>query len=449
MNLKLRLNLIITILLLCIVAIGGMYTTQNARKNIQAEIASTAVLAVHMLDAEIVQLGNYTGWIDEPSGVKGSVFRLSSLSDVRHVKVEFFDAQGVLRDSNRADNIIEDNPPPTWFVRAMDTVTTEMPITKRQVYQAGNTVGELVVTPDPSYEIAEIWEDTKAILRLMALFFIVANILIYWAVSKGLRPIEKVLKALTELELGNFASRLPEFSLPELTGISQKFNVMAETLQGSVESNRHLTQQIISLQEDERKNLARELHDEIGQHLTAVHIDSAAIVKSTDLTMVKESAEAIDGVVKQMMDIVHNILQRLRPTGLDELGIEAALQELVSSWQQRNRDVLMTLQVSGDFLDVSEPVLVTVFRLVQECLTNITRYADAEKVDVNVYRIGNKINLSIKDDGMGFDTQIKPTGFGLSGMRERVTGLAGEFELISHKLKGTEVKASLPCVVKE
>ena len=273
--------------------------------------------------------------------------------------------------------------------------------------------------------------------------------MIYWAVSKGLRPIEKVLKALTELELGNFASRLPEFSLPELTGISQKFNVMAETLQGSVESNRHLTQQIISLQEDERKNLARELHDEIGQHLTAVHIDSAAIVKSTDLTMVKESAEAIDGVVKQMMDIVHNILQRLRPTGLDELGIEAALQELVSSWQQRNRDVLMTLQVSGDFLDVSEPVLVTVFRLVQECLTNITRYADAEKVDVNVYRIGNKINLSIKDDGMGFDTQIKPTGFGLSGMRERVTGLAGEFELISHKLKGTEVKASLPCVVKE
>ena len=448
MNLKLRLNLIITILLLIIVAIGGIYTTQNARKNIQAEIASTAVLALHMLDAEIVQLGSDSGWLGIPSATQGSFFRLGNLGDVRHVKVEFFDARGMLRDTNRGGGKEGDElPPPAWFVRTMDSVSTEMEVTKRRVYRSGQIVGELVITPDPSYEIAEIWEDTKGILRLMALFFIVANILIYWAVSKGLRPIEKVLEALTELEMGNFSSRLPVFSLPELTGISRKFNVMAETLEDSVENNRRLTGQIISLQEDERKNLAQELHDEIGQHLTAIHIDAAAIVKSKDLETVKDSAEAIDGVVKQMMDIVHSILQRLRPTGLDELGLEAALQELMSGWQLRNKDVTLTRQMTGDFANVNEQVLVTVFRLVQECLTNITRYAQAGAVDIVVQQERGKINLVVTDNGAGFDTAVKPTGFGLAGMRERVTGLAGEFELSSAKGKGTQVKVNLPCTL--
>lgn len=449
MNLKLRLNLIVTVLLLCIVLIGAVYTTQNARKNIQAEIASTAVLALHMLDAEIMQMGSYSTWPEMAPSTQGSFFKLRRLSDVRHLKIEFFNARGELRDSNRRTNAAESGGPPAWFVRTMDTVSTEMEVTTRRVYRAGRVVGELIVTPDPSYEIAEIWEDTKTILRLMALFFIVANIFIYWAVNKGLGPISKVLDALTELELGNFSSRLPMFSLPELTGISTKFNVMAETLEDSVENNRRLTQQIVSLQEDERKNLAQELHDEIGQHLTAIHIDAAAIVKSKDLKMVKDSAEAIDGVVKQMMDIVHSILQRLRPTGLDELGLEAALQELLSGWQQRNKDVTLTRQVSGNFSDVNEQVLVTIFRLVQECLTNVSRYSHAKSVNIEVMRTQGRITLKVTDDGVGFDTDIKPTGFGLAGMRERVTGLTGKFELISARNKGTQVKVNLPAVLKE
>ncbi len=449
MNLKLRLNLIITILLLIVMMIGATHTIRNARKNIQAEISSTAVLALHMLDAEIVQIASNMGSFSTANVMHGSFFRLGNLSDVRHLKIEFFNVKGELKDSNRMRDSAAKNVPPLWFSQAMDSVTTEMPITRRQVYQNENVIGELVVTPDPSYEIAEVWADTKGMLGLMSLFFIVVNLLVYWAVSRGLRPIDNVISALTELEMGNFSSRLPVFALPELTSISSKFNVMAETLQESVEHNRHLTQRMISLQEDERKNLAQELHDEIGQHLTAIHIDAAAIAKAKNVAMVKESADAIDGVVRQMMDIVHSILQRLRPSGLDELGLEAVLQELIDGWQQRHNEVRVTRDLSGNFNSVSEQVVITVYRLVQECLTNIARYAEAGSVDVIVHRQADQISLSVTDNGLGFNQAIKPKGFGLMGMRERVEGLAGTFEIKTARGKGTQVRVVLPCDVKE
>lgn len=446
MNLKLRLNLIITVLLLFVLIAGSFFTFKNARINIQAEVSSTAVLALHMLDAEIAHIGLSTNRVNTPSEFGKSLFHLNSLNSVRHLKIEFFDAKGSLKDSNRQHDKEKNNVTPIWFAHWMDSVTAEMPITKRRVYKEGHVIGELMVTPDPSYEISEIWEDTKGFLRLMGALFIIANILIYWAVSRGLKPIDDVISALTELELGHFSSRLPTFTLPELTCISRKFNTMAKTLEESRENNKHLAKCMISLQEDERKNLARELHDEIGQHLTAIHIDAAAIEKTRQLDTAKLSAKAIDEVVQQMMDIVHSILQRFRPNRLDELGSVAVLQELIDCWKQRNTNVVVTSQISNEFSSVSEQIVITVYRLVQECLTNVTRYANASSVKVLISRQHNQIVLTVNDNGLGFNYSIKPKGFGLLGMRERVEGLSGSFEIITAPGKGTQVEVALPCI---
>jgi len=448
MNLKLRLNLIISTLLLCVLIVGSFHTLKNARINIQAEISSTAVLALHMLDAEIVQIGLDFDKIDTSGETLDSLFQLNSLSSVRHLKIEFFDAKGHLKDSNRLHDREMDDLAPAWFISWMDSVTGEMQISKRRVYQHGHIIGELVITPDPSYEIAEIWEDTKGFLRLIGILFIVANFLIYWAVSRGLKPIDDVITALTELELGHFSSRLPIFALPELGSISNKFNEMAKTLEASVENNRHLTKCMISLQEDERKSLARELHDEIGQHLTAIHIDAAAIDKTQQLNTAKESAKAIDDVVQQMMNIVHSILQRFRPRGLDELGSVVVLQELINCWQHRNNDIEITTQISDEFNNEDEQVVITVYRLVQECLTNIARYAKASMIDVIISKEHNQILVTVTDNGSGFSQTIKPKGFGLLGMRERVEGLSGNFKIVTEPGKGTQVHARLPCSVR-
>lgn len=446
MNLKLRINLIITVLLfLTLIIGGGFFTVKNARGNVQAEIASTAILALHMLDSEILYYSSTVGQAI-PAGVgNGSIFKLNKLTDVRHLKIDFFDAYGRLRDTNQSAP--PENVPPQWFLTMMDTVTNEMPITKRRVYGDGQIVGELVITPDPSYEIAEVWEEIKGMLMFVGLFFIIVNILIYYFVGRALRPIDNILEALTELELGNLSSRLPKFTLPELSRISDKFNVMANTLEESVADNRHLTQQMIQVQEDERKNLARELHDEIGQHLTAIHVDASAILKAKTVESSRESASAIDTVARQMMDIVHNILQRLRPTGLDELGLEAALQELISGWNQRHKAVIVKHDIQGEFNDLDESLLITLYRLTQECLTNIARHAQARNIYISLEKRPEMILLSISDDGKGFDQAVKPDGFGLAGMRERVEALVGELE-IETSSKGTKIIVELPCITR-
>jgi two-component system sensor histidine kinase UhpB len=259
-------------------------------------------------------------------------FHLSDLNDVRHIRVELFNPIGYLLDSN-LDKQSQQDEVPAWFIHAMDVVSQEMPPTKRSVFLQGHFVGEVVVTPDPYFEILEIWTETKTMLWVLCLFFAIVNVLIYFSVGFALKPIDKIMDGLTDIESGNLSTRLPKFSLPDLSQISEKFNVMAEALETSTTKNHHLTQQIILLQEAERKHLARELHDEFGQHLTAIHVDASAIEQANNFDSVKESASAISSVVKQMMEMLHNMLHRLRPVELEELGLEAALSELLNRWQ--------------------------------------------------------------------------------------------------------------------
>lgn len=444
MNLKLRLNLIITALLLLVMLIGALLMIRNARDDVRAEVESTALLALHLLDAEILHYTSDFTWLSGANPNKASMFRLQSLESVRHLRIDFFDARGNLRDSNRYVTKVNEWSAPVWFVNAMGAVSETMPPIKRQVFANGRILGELVVTPDPSYEIAEIWSDMLGILVLVSIFFIVVNAMIYWAVGRALRPVNRVLFALSELEQGNLDSRLPSFTLPELSDISSKFNAMAETLQNSIKSNHQLTQQMISLQEDERKSLARDLHDEIGQHLTAIHIDASAILHAKTITDARESAKAIDIVARQMMNIVHGMLQRLRPGSLDELGLKTALQDLVDTWLQRNSNTAVDVSLSGDFTGVDETVAIAIYRIVQECLTNIARHSGANKVIVCLHGKSDQLLLNIEDNGKGFDPRLAPSGFGVAGMRERVQGLGGHFELNSRIGSGVQIQVSLP-----
>lgn len=444
MNLKLRLNLIITALLLLVMLIGALLMIRNARDDVRAEVESTALLALHLLDAEILHYTSDYVWLNGVNPNRASIFRLQSLENVRHLRIDFFDARGNLRDSNRPVTKTDEWPAPLWFVNAMDAVSETMPPIKRQIFANGRVLGELVVTPDPSYEIAEIWNDILGILMLVSIFFVVVNAMIYWAVGRALRPVNRVLFALSELERGNLDSRLPSFTLPELTEISHKFNAMAETLQNSIKNNHQLTQQMISLQEDERKSLARDLHDEVGQHLTAIHIDASTILHAKTINDARESAKAIDIVARQMMNIVHGMLQRLRPGSLDELGLKAAVQDLVDTWLQRNSSTTVDVSLSGDFVGVDETVAIAVYRIVQECLTNIARHSGANKVMIDLHRKSDQLVLQLEDNGHGFDPKLVSSGFGVAGMRERVQGLGGHFELNSSVGCGVQIQASLP-----
>lgn len=436
----------ITCLLIIVLIFGSVFMLLNARENVRAEIQSTATLALHLLDREILSFS------EMPMGGPNALpFDLASLNHIRHLRIEFFDVRGQLRDTNQVHTLNEgERVAPKWFINVMTNIvpTTQ---TFRTVMFGGRPVGRLIVTPDPSYEIEEIWDDTKGLLTLVFIFFVAVNVLVYGAIDHALKPVNRILDALTDLEHGKLDTRLPDFDLPELASIGQKFNGMAETLEQSINRNLGLSRQIIQLEVVERKSLARDLHDEIGQSITAIHVDAQAILNIKDfdtfnLEKLRVSAHAIVSVTQKMMGITHHILNRLRPETVDKLGLKDALEDLFASWAAKLNSAECTINISGAFKALPETIAITAYRAVQESLTNIARYADAKKVTVGVFEEANTLVIMIEDDGVGFELEVVDKGFGLLGMRERIEGLSGEFELDSGTGMGTRIIVRLPII---
>jgi two-component system sensor histidine kinase UhpB len=425
-----------------LLTVSTFFVVKNAREDVRAEIISTSNLVLHLLDDEMLHYLSDYDWIN--SGYSTSIFRLQSLDNMRHLKIDFYDINGRLHDTNRkTKTLAEACAAPAWFVKVMSTAKISSQQKAKKIILNGRFVGTLVITPDPSYEIAEVWKDTISILGLVAIFFVIINILVYWAVQYTFKPVDRIIDALTKMQQGNFNSRLPKFSQTELHEMGQKFNAMADTLQESTQNNRRLTQQIIRLQEDERQSLARDIHDEIGQYLTAIHVDASAILKGRKLSSAKESALAISKVTRQMMDVVHQIIQRLRPRVLDELGLGLALIEFVHHWHLRCKNIKLVHNIDKNLGALDELVSITAYRVIQECLTNITKHANANNVIVNVRQDEQFIHLYIEDNGVGFSSAISTQGFGLAGMIERVQGLLGEVNIQASINQGVKVTVKL------
>ncbi|HEY7986944.1 MAG TPA: histidine kinase [Methylophilaceae bacterium] len=449
MSLKLRLNLIITGLLLLIMLAGMLLNIVNARQNVRAEVESTEKLALYLFDTGI--LNNPGAVLREP---EKKPLRLQSLRHMRHVRIEFLDIYGHILDSNRAGELsAPQSEAPAWFEDIMDKVTPKWEPLRRDIEYQGRLLGHLVITPDPSSEYAEIWKQITDLMTLLSIFFVTVNLMVYWAVGQALKPTARILEALNSLERGDLEARLPHFDLPELARIGEKFNHMVETLQQSIMRNHRLSQQLISLQEEERKSLARDLHDEFGQCLTAINADATVVLQLAEKKYpeIRDSAQAIAKLSRHLMDLVSGLMQRLRPGILDELGLASALQDLVDTWRLRNETVNCKLTIDdGIYKDqgMNEVIQITIYRLVQECLTNISRHARATQVEITLNsKPGNgphpMLYVNVSDNGKGFN-EAAVDGFGLHGMRERVEGLGGVFTLVTRLGKGTEISARIP-----
>ena len=213
-------------------------------------------------------------------------------------------------------------------------------------------------------------------------------------------------------------------------------------------NNRDLTRQLIQAQENERRALARELHDEIGQSCTAIRADATYILNARpeDGAGVAASAQRIAGTSEALYRLVKEMLRRLRPMTLDSLGLEPALHELCESWEEQTGISCAFFPFAvPDNLD--DPTCIALFRLVQEGLTNVARHANAGQVRIELRRskCGRRLMLSMEDDGRGMDVgKAVLTGFGLTGMRERVAGLQGELHISSSPGNGLRVDVVLP-----
>jgi two-component system sensor histidine kinase UhpB len=198
--------------------------------------------------------------------------------------------------------------------------------------------------------------------------------------------------------------------------------------------------------------LARELHDEFGQYLNAIKLDAVSICESGGHE--REFSTSASLSIIRSVDHVHravsDMIGRLRPVGLDELGLEAAIEHCVDYWRQRLPDTRLILSLSGNLEGLSELVNLTLYRLIQEGLTNISKHANAKQADIMLERIESaeqdisELRLTVADDGCGMDPRKRTSRFGLNGMRERVEMAGGSFELESAPGRGLSFVAHLP-----
>jgi signal transduction histidine kinase len=217
-----------------------------------------------------------------------------------------------------------------------------------------------------------------------------------------------------------------------------------EALAASEALYQKLAQHLETVREEERTHLARELHDDIGQILTAIKIDLLTMGNGFSDSD-REKKEDILQLLSNGIQSVHSLCRRLRPGALDDLGLEEALSGLVHDWNRRN-PLECTLFVDIDDEVLSDEIRTAVFRVVQEALTNVSRYACASKVEISLVADSQTLCFFIQDNGCGMaeGAERKPTAFGLLGMRERMAILGGELSIESSPGKGTRIEGIIP-----
>jgi len=209
--------------------------------------------------------------------------------------------------------------------------------------------------------------------------------------------------------------------------------------------NRELAQQLIGVQESERRALARELHDELGQHCSAIRVEAACMLHAHDMTEMAAAAGRTAANADALYASVRSLLRRLRPAELDELGLLAALQSLCEAWEARS-GVACVLHHDGPLDGLGEHIDTALYRVAQEALTNVLKHAGASQVKVSLQRpVHGEVQLQVSDDGCGFDTTRPTDGLGLLGAGERAAALGGRLQVSSTAGRGTRLRLAVPC----
>lgn len=433
MSLRRRLIFLILLILPLSLLFGGVLTYWHALQKVETEMAAAIALG------ETTVRDAVKTW-PEGQDVKEQAKRLTQVFDgERHLRASLIGIDGTQIVSSRPSPPVL--PAPDWLQRSLAGAVHSIDIALPA------QAGILRMTADPRNEIGEVWEDVTLKLKIIASFFGLMLALVYWTLDMALRPLDKLAVALSEVGHGNFTAHVDEKGPTELVTIYREFNRMADGLKEAEGQNRALTLQLNAVQEEERKDLARDLHDEIGPFLFAVDVDAQTITQYLQRGAYDEVAgrsAAIRQSVAHMQSHVRAILNRLRPAMLLDLGLAQAVDQLVAFWRARHPGILITADISQ--ASYGETVDEIAFRTVQEAINNAVRHGKPQtiRIEAAVDPDRGALRLTIRDDGAGIVPSATP-GFGISGMRERAAIAGGSLEVSQMPgQKGVTVIALLP-----
>ncbi|MFD1342442.1 sensor histidine kinase [Litorisediminicola beolgyonensis] len=263
------------------------------------------------------------------------------------------------------------------------------------------------------------------------------------AIVARLGPVGGIVDALDRLSHGNLDTRVGVTGAAEFRRIAEAVNRLGEQLRSGTEARRRLTRQLIEVEDTERRQLARDLHDEFGQMLTATAALAASIrlIAPPEHPSVAEDAEAIGTNIRAMMTCLRGAFARLRPPDLDEIGLAASLRGMLSGWQSQT-SARFTLESTLREASLSGPVLLDLYRIVQEGVTNAMRHGAPSKVDVALREDAAGIVVEVEDNGGGRADDSAP-GHGLLGMAERTEAMGGTLEM-QDTAQGFRLRVTLP-----
>jgi two-component system, NarL family, sensor histidine kinase UhpB len=305
----------------------------------------------------------------------------------------------------------------------------------RAVRRRGNSVrGDLAIVIGVSF--------TAAILCVK---FDVSEALLNWT-----RPLERL--QLDELPgiLLVVAVCLVWFSARRYFEANQELSLRRQAearLAESLAENQKLALKYVDMQEHERKTLAHDLHDELGQYVNAIKLDAVSMREAAEVNAaMRDCARSMIVNVDRVYDVLRGLIRQLRPVGLDELGLAAALEHCANEWRSRLPGAQIDMHCGVDLQALDEPRSMVIFRLVQEALTNVARHSGASRVRIQIARSlsAQGIEVAVEDNGRGADLSLPRDGLGLVGMRERVAALGGSITLDSNPGTGFKVAAFLP-----
>lgn len=443
MNLRYRINLLVTSLILLFLAAGVYLMVDEIRRQISEEVEASNRVTVQLMSTVLFSSRMFPGGMSQQAIVQDF---LSQLGRVRANEIRMYD---------HADRLVYSSPPsqykagrqaPVWFTRLVAPELQAIRLHALSFY--------LEIIPDASRSVLDAWDDMLNLAWLAGGFFVLVNGLLYAVTGRALRPVKTVVQGFARVQGGDLSVRLPDYALPELHAIGVGFNRMLEELEKSVGAerelaeNRQLTHLIQSHLEEERRVLARELHDEIGQYLTAIRTIAQATANRTESgdAATHDASRAIVSAAGQIYDAMHRIIRRLRPMALERMGLADTLRDAVEEWRALHPQLQFQLLLPDTLPRLGDEAEIALFRIAQECVTNAARHAQASSVSISLEPEENSVRLCIADDGVGIAAhQLQSQGrFGLRGMRERAQALGGKLFITNPAEGGTRVVGVIP-----
>jgi two-component system sensor histidine kinase UhpB len=444
MSLRLQINLIIGTLLATFAALLIGFQLGDTRQSVRDEMDGASVVATQLLSR--VQANTNSASLDDMARFLASVGRIRA----NEIELRNDKGQTVYRSPPPIYKAGRDAP--AWYSQ----IVTPSVITREiQLPQ-----GRVLLRADPSRAVLDGWDAFVPVLTTVILGFVLGNVLVYVLVGRALQPIQQVVQGLHDISAGGYDTRLPVMRGQEARVMGQAFNTMAQSVQEGIAArekakeatqalaqNRELTQVIQTRIEEVRGQIARELHDELGQQVTAIKSVGLAIAhraKGVDAS-IESSAHMVVQCADAIYEEVHQLVSKLRPLALDRFGLQDALQDLLEDARRRHPQVKISLHVKANLDNLDSDLATAIYRIMQESLTNALRHAQASLIDMQVDIQNQHLHVKVRDNGVGPHPDWQSSGhFGVIGMHERAQGLGGSLQFELLQPSGVCVHAVLP-----